>query len=267
MSETAQSGPAGLDLTIVGSSSSIPRPGRACSAYLVQSAQLSVVLDLGSGAFANLRRYVRAEDVHAVVISHMHPDHFLDLIPMRYALRYGPRTNSRKPIVFLPPGGEDLLHRMVAAFAGEAGDDFLDVYDLSTYDPKGGTGLGDISFRFAQTTHYIPAYAVRCSAGGTSVTYSADTAPDEGVAALARNTNAFLCEATLLPNEREPGCRGHLSAREAGEIAHAAAAQRLILTHYGAEHDADEMEREARIAYGGAVVVADDHNRFSLRSA
>ena len=83
-------------LTIAGSSSSIPRPDRACSSYLVDDGETSIVLDLGTGAFSNLRRYVDYDRLGAVVISHMHADHFIDLIPLRYALRYGPRRRSAK---------------------------------------------------------------------------------------------------------------------------------------------------------------------------
>src|SRR5579875_3203130 len=90
-------------LTIAGSSSSIPRPDRACSSYLVDNGDVPIVMDLGTGAFANLRRYVDYDRLGAVVISHMHADHFLDLIPLRYALRYGSRRPHAKLKVYLPP--------------------------------------------------------------------------------------------------------------------------------------------------------------------
>ena len=87
-----------MELTVLGCSGSYGSPaGGACSGYLVRGAGRSIVFDLGSGAFANLRKAIAAEDVDAVVISHMHPDHFLDLVPMRYALRYGQRTHARRP--------------------------------------------------------------------------------------------------------------------------------------------------------------------------
>jgi ribonuclease BN (tRNA processing enzyme) len=70
-------------VTVLGSSSSTPRPGRACSCYLVRAGDTAIALDLGTGSLSNLRRYLAPEQVSAVIISHMHPDHFLDLIPMR----------------------------------------------------------------------------------------------------------------------------------------------------------------------------------------
>jgi len=77
----------GCSLTVLGSSCSIPRPGRACSAYLIAGAGTRAVVDFGSGALANLRFYCEPDQLDAVVISHMHADHFFDLIPLRYALK------------------------------------------------------------------------------------------------------------------------------------------------------------------------------------
>lgn len=253
-----------LELTVLGSSSSIPRPGRACSAYLVRAPGIAVVFDLGSGAFANLRVHMAAEDVDAVVISHMHPDHFLDVVPMRYALRYGARAHDRRPVLYLPPGGEASLRAMAATFAVEVSKDFLDVYDIRAYDPERALEVGGLTLRFALTQHYIPAYAVRAEAAGRSITYSADTAPESRVTALAQGTDAFLCEATLASNARENGERGHSSAREAGAMAQDAGARKLILTHYGAETSATQLLSESRAVYSGDIVVADDHTRLQI---
>ena len=108
-------------LIVAGSSSSVPRPDRACSSYLIEDGESSVVFDLGSGSLANLRRYVDYDRVGAIVISHMHADHFLDLIPLRYALRYGSRQRKAKLPIYLPPGGLATLKRLVSAFADEGG--------------------------------------------------------------------------------------------------------------------------------------------------
>jgi ribonuclease BN (tRNA processing enzyme) len=256
--------PAQLELTVLGSSSSIPRPGRACSAYLVQGAGRSIVFDLGSGAFANLRRALPAEEVDAVIISHMHPDHFLDLVPMRYALRYGARTHARRPLLYLPPDGEALLRRVVDAFPVEVSHDYLEVYDIRTYDPRRELLIGDLRLRFALTAHFIPTFAVRCESGSASLTYSADTAPEARVSELARETDAFICEATLGPAQREPGLRGHSSAREAGTMAADAGAARLVLSHYGAESTPAQLVREGSATFEGTLVVADDNTRLSL---
>jgi len=251
----------------VGSSSSIPRPDRACSSYLVQDAEASVVLDLGTGAFANLRRHVDYDRLDAIVISHMHADHFIDLIPLRYALCYGTFRRKRKLPLYLPPDGERMLHQLVGAFADEGGGDFItEVYDVRTYDPAATLAIGGGTFSFALTSHYIPAFAIRYDRNGQSLTYSADTAPEERIVALARGCDLFVCESTLLADDVERGMRGHSSGREAGQMAQAAGVGRLVLTHYAECATARDLDESAREYFDGDILVADDHQVLEIAS-
>lgn len=211
-----------------------------------------------------MRRYADYDRLGAVVISHMHADHFIDLIPLRYALRYGPRRRAEKLPVHLPPGGLGMLRRLCSAFADEGGEFLSDVFDLHEYDPSQPLKIEGASLRFAHTAHYIPAFAVRWDRSGASATYSADTAPDDAVVALARDTDVFLCEATLRSGEVEPGARGHSSAADAAAMARRAGAHRLILTHYGEESTSRDLDEAAREIFDGPIIVADDHRSIDL---
>ena len=266
MEATAPLSTATLRVTVLGSSSSIPRPGRACSGYLVEGAGKALATDLGTGALSNLRRVMPSERLDAVVISHMHADHFIDLIPMRYELKYGPRENGRRVPLYLPPGGEAMLRRMVDAFARESPHDFIgEVFDVHTFDPQAPLRIGETTVRFARTVHFIPTFATRYEIERSSLCYSSDAAPDAVLTELARDVNLFLCESTLLPHEVEAQGRGHMSAAEAGQIAHDACVERLVLTHYPAETTPDELYAEAESTYSGPIAVADDLDRLELR--
>ena len=253
-----------MDLTVLGSSNAVPRPGRACSSYLVDGGGSAVVVDLGSGALGNLYQHRSAESIDAVVISHMHADHFLDVIPLRYALKYGPRSNGKKIALWLPEGGEEMLRKMVEAFVPESPSDFLaEVFEVGTYDAAAGLHVGDLRVKFGATEHYIPTFAIRCEAGGRSLTYSADTAPSESVVRLAHECDLFLCEATLRSGDSDSRPRGHASAREAGEMAQRAGVAKLLLTHYPAELSAEHLSAEASDAFAGDVIVVDDGEGFT----
>ena len=250
----------------MGSSSSIPRPDRACSSYLVQDGETSVVLDLGTGSFSNLRRYIDYDRLDAVVISHMHADHFIDLIPLRYALRYGQAKRDTKLPLYLPPDGERMLYHLVGAFADEGAGDFLaEVFDLRTYDPSKPLRVNSGTLKFAHTSHYIPAFAIRYQRNGQSITYSADTAPDHRVVEIAQGTDLFLCEATILDGDVEQGMRGHSTAREAAEMARSAGVGSLALTHYGENSTARDLDESACAIYTGKIVVADDHQILTVK--
>jgi ribonuclease BN (tRNA processing enzyme) len=250
---------------VAGSSCSIPRVDRACSSYLIEDDKLAVAFDFGTGAFANMRRYADYDRLDAIVISHMHADHFLDLIPLRYALRYGSKRRAGRFPLWLPPDGISMFREMTNAFAHEGGGDFLDeVFDVREYDPDAGLVLGAGRVRFASTTHFIPAFAIRYERNGSSVTYSADTAPDPRVIELARGTDLFLCEATLFADDVELGVRGHSSALEAAQMAAAANVRRLALTHYAEGATERDLQGSAKSVYRGDVVVADDHTIFTV---
>jgi len=240
----------------------VPRIDRACSAYLVEDGGFAFSLDFGTGAFANIRRYVDYDKLDAVVISHMHADHFLDLIPLRYAIRYGSKRRADRLPVWMPPGGIEMLRSMTSVFTGGGDGDFLDeAFALEEFDPAAPLALGSGRLRFAPTTHFVTAFAIRYERNGTSITYSADTAPDQRVVELARGTDLFLCEATLLPHEVENGgIRGHSSAKEAAQMAADAGVARLVLTHYSQDAALADLVDGAASIYKGEIAIADDHH-------
>ncbi len=259
---------ASMRVRVVGSSPSVPRPGRACSCYLVRTATTSLLFDLGTGALANLRLAIDYPTLDGVVITHMHADHFLDIIPLRYGLKYGPSLrdarSGRMPL-WLPPGGEAMLRRLCATFAREGERDFLDeVFEVREYDPSERLAVGDLDLTFAKTVHYIDAYAIRAERDGRSVAYSSDTAPCEAVAELARGCSIFLCEAALGLSGETGDVRGHLSALEAGEMAQRAGAGHLVLTHYGTESSPGALEAAARTMFHGQTTVADDGTEITI---
>jgi ribonuclease BN (tRNA processing enzyme) len=254
-----------LKITVAGSSCSIPRSDRACSSYVLRDGDLMVSLDFGTGAFANMRSYVDYDRLDGIVISHMHADHFLDLIPLRYAIKYGSKRRNAKLPLWMPPGGIATLRTLVSAFASEGHGDFIDeCFNIREFDPKKGLPLGNGKLRFAATTHYVPSYAIRYERNGTSFTYSADTAPDDRVVELAQGSDLFLCEATLLANDEEFGPRGHCTAAEAAAMAAAARVKRLVLTHYSQDATEKDLTGATRGIFTGDVHVPHDHDVLEI---
>lgn len=253
-----------LGLGVLGSSCCIPRAARACAGYVIESRTTRLACDFGMGSFGRLQALGGASSLDAIVISHMHADHFLDLITLRYALRYGVRPASSRLPLWLPPGGEPILRKIASSFIPE-NDDFLDaVFAVRTFDSEAVLGIGDLTLRFTPTTHYIPCYAIRVEADGASLTYSADTGYDERVVALASDCDLFLCEATLSAHADAADRIGHATAADAGRMAREARVARLVLTHWSGETTAAELCRQAQTQFSGPVAVADDGDRFKI---
>jgi ribonuclease BN (tRNA processing enzyme) len=236
----------------------MPRPGGASSSYLVQTANAAVLLDIGSGAVGKLQLVIEYPRLDAIVISHMHADHFFDLVPLRYALKYAERPPADRLQVWLPPGGRNALDALRKAVAIDASPGFFeDTFALREYDPAAAVRVEDLTLSFCRTRHYVEAYAVRADCHGAGLTYSADTAPSESVVEHARASSLFLCEATLGLGMEE-GERGHSSAHEAGEMAKRACVERLVLTHYPARYSRDALVAAAKRSFSGPVSAADD---------
>jgi ribonuclease BN (tRNA processing enzyme) len=236
----------------------VPRPGRACSAYLVRAAGSAALLDLGSGAFGNLQLAIEYPRLDAVIISHLHADHFFDLVPLRYGLKHGPLFRRDRLPLWLPPGSSERVRRLCDLISSEPGTAFLDeVFIVREYDPSQALAVNELRVTFARTLHYIDAYAARVEHNGKSIVYSSDTAPSDAVVEHARGASLFLCEAGL-GLAFEEGTRGHSSAAEAGEMARRAGANRLALTHYSAAYAPAQLVAAAQRTFSGPVVAVDD---------
>jgi ribonuclease BN (tRNA processing enzyme) len=261
-------------ITVLGKSPSWQDAGGACSGYLVQQDDYALVLDCGNGVFSKLRRFRDYVDVDAVVISHLHADHFLDLVPFSYALTYAPRqqpvpvagwpgtSKPARPELFAPVGAANMFRTLVGCWGN---DDLIEkAFQIHEYDEPDELQAGPFSIRFCEVPHYTPTYAVELSSnGGGRLTYSADCSPNEQLVEFARGTDMLLIEATL-PRPERTGVRGHLTPKEAGEHGRAARAQRLVITHFSDELDADWARKEAGAAFGGPVELAEEGAIYSV---
>jgi len=253
-------------ITVLGKSPAWQDEGGACSGYLVEAGGSTVLLDCGNGVFGKLRAAHDFAAVDAVVVSHMHADHFIDLVPYAYALGYSPlaaalRASGRRPRLHLPPGGRATLARVTGAWDAE--DLVEDAFEVAEYDPAGELDLGPLRATFREVPHYLPAHAVRLRDAAGSFTFGADCAPNDAVVALAEATDLLMLEATM--EEPEPtGERGHLTPREAGELARRAGARRLVLTHISADLDTAHACAEAAAAFGAPVEVAREGAVYDL---
>ena len=256
-----------MRVTVLGKSPAWPDEGGACSGYLVQEAGLTLLVDCGAGVLARLREHLRYTEVDAVVLTHLHPDHFIDLVPYAYALLYGGERAAdgepaARPALHAPPGAAEAFRRMAGAWGAE---DLLDrAFDIREYDPEAGLAIEPLALRFAPVPHYIPTWAIEVrSSAGARLTFGADHAPGPEIPDFARDTDLLFIEATLLePEADEP--RGHVTAAEAGELARLARARRVVLTHFSDQLDRARVEGDASAAFGGPVSLARAGDEYEL---
>jgi len=241
-----------MRLTVLGKSPAWQDARGACSGYLVEQDDFALLLDCGHGVHSELRR-VR-ERVDAVVLSHMHPDHFFGLVPFAYALTIAARATRRgRPKLLLPPGGRELLSSLEQLLA--IGGLLEEAFTIESYEPESPLVLGPLALAFAVVPHFVPTWAIAVEHQGRRLVYGADCGVGDELVAFASGADLALLESTLAAPHPE-GSRFHLSAREAGEHARAAGAARLLLTHFSDELDSLALRREGAAGFGGAVELA-----------
>lgn len=243
-----------MDLVVLGSEGGWPRAGRAACGYLLRHEGFHVWLDAGTGTMANLQRHVALADVDAVVLSHRHFDHFVDVYPFVLARRYGDAPWPPVPL-FAPPG--------LVAHAMQLEEELVSAFDVREVAPGEAFEVGPFAVETRPMRHPVPTLGLRLAAGGRALAYSADTGPTDDLAALAGGADALLCEATWGDRE-ELAQPFHLLGREAGEHAAAAGTGRLVLTHIWPERDRERTAAAAAAAFDGPVELAEEGMVVSL---
>ena len=257
-----------MRITVLGKSPSWQDAGGACSGYLIEEDATCLLLDCGNGVFSKLRRFRDYVDVDAIVVSHLHADHFLDLVPYAYALTYAPRQQPvpvdrwpgtdapARPRLYAPHGATQTFRRVVGAWGNE--DLIENAFDLHEYGPDDVLDVGPLRLRFHEVPHFLPTCAIDVQStvnGSGRFTYGADSAPTDELVRFADGTDLLMIEATL-PRPERGGVRGHLTPAEAGEHGSRANVRRLVITHMSDEMDELWARREAERTFRGPVSVA-----------
>lgn len=242
---------------VLGSCGGWPEAGRACSGFVIEHEGTLVVLDLGYGTASRLFALLgssTAEGVDAVVLTHGHADHLVDVHALFRARWFGRRDAAKLPL-YAPASA-------VAVLAGLEGDEgalheVFEVHDL----PGGPYRVGPFLLEACALPHYVPNVGVRLSAPGFVVAYTGDTAPDPALADLGRHADLFIVDAT--DRHQRPGIPAadaelDLTAAQAGAAAAAAGARRLLLTHFWPGNDRAASAAAAAAAFPGQILIAEE---------
>jgi len=221
----------GLRLTVLGNSTAVPHPASAAAGYLVEWGETAVLLDAGQGVIRSLQDLLDPHRLTAVVVGHMHADHSLDLVGLRYLYPWGEPAAEPLP-VHLPPGGRTRLDALAVGISERVGF-FEDAYAITEYDPAEPLVIGPLTIRFNRGRHYVPAWGLSVEApDGARLVYTGDTGPSEAVVDFATDADLLLIEAALRLAAHDDTERGHLTAEEAIEMATRARARSALLVHY-----------------------------------
>jgi ribonuclease BN (tRNA processing enzyme) len=272
-----------LTLTVLGSAGAYrTHDGSRASGYLVQHGATTLVLDLGHGTYAPLAAQIGINalpQISAVAISHLHPDHWVDLAALRHALVHGNKMGAdARSVAVISPSGlaprlATLLNDQTPEEQAAGTRDSLQPFAFSTWrsdaalPPLGGgrvLPVGSLMVRSARVRHTGESYALRVAARDQpGLTYSGDISHWEDLAAIVQSGDTLLCEAAGGAAQWREGDT-HVTAYGAGKAASSAGAAKLLLTHFGAEVDPAEAVRAAATEFSGEIVAVREGNRFEI---
>jgi ribonuclease BN (tRNA processing enzyme) len=239
-----------VKLTIVGCSGSIPGPDSPASCYLVEHDGFRIVMDLGHGSLGALQRYIALTQIDAVVVSHLHADHCIDLTALHVAHRYGNLGFAGPIAVYGPAATAD---RVASGYGMSSTRPLQSSFVFR--EVAAAASVGPFRVHAERVAHPIEAYAIRLEAGGASLVYSGDTGPSQALNELATGVDVLLAEASFVHGRDNPRDL-HMTGREAGQAAADADARRLVITHVPPWHKATTAASEAAEVFAGPIDVA-----------
>ena len=243
-----------MRITVIGCSGSYPGPDSPASCYLLEAdapdRTWRVLLELGNGALGALHNYIDPLCVDGVLVSHLHPDHYMDLCGYYVLRRYGPQ-GPQPPIPVWGPTG--IADRLAYAYDLPLDPGMREDFDFHEYD--GNFELGPFTVEPIEVDHPVLAYGLRISADGATFGYSGDTGPCKGLDQVAADVPLLIAEASFRSGEDNPP-HLHLTGADCGSVAERMGVGKLVLTHIPPWHTSDVAMDEAAAAYAGDIELA-----------
>jgi ribonuclease BN (tRNA processing enzyme) len=252
-----------MELVVLGSGTLSPSAERTAPGHWVTAGDVRLLLDCGAGVLHRAAAFgVPWHTVTHVALTHFHVDHWGELPTLLFALKYGIEPSRTAPLALIGPRG---LHVRLTLLAGALGDWVLDPgYPLTIREIEPGATIPlttDTALEACKTPHTAESLAYAVREGNRRLVYTGDTAPSDALAAWARGCDLLLAECSL-PEDRALDI--HLTPVQAGALARAAAARRLVLTHFYPSVEGTDPAGQAARVFGGPVVAATDGQRFAI---
>lgn len=234
-------------VTAVGVSGSYPGPDSPASCYLVQAEHegrtWSLALDLGNGSVGALQRYAEPVFLDAVLLSHLHPDHCLDICPLYVMLAHHPRHRREGRMPVHAPAGA--AGRLARAYEVDAPADLTDRYEFCDLADGQVFEVGPFRVTPVPVFHPVTTFGFRVEADGGVVAYTGDTGATPRLTDLMRGADLVLADSAFVDG-RDHAVGVHMSGRQVAEAAEAAGGvKRLVLTHIPSWNDAEQVRAQA----------------------
>jgi ribonuclease BN (tRNA processing enzyme) len=235
-----------MKLTILGNNGPYPSAGGACSGYLLEEGNTKLLLDCGNGILSNLFKFIKFEELDAIILSHLHSDHISDMMVLKYAIEIKMKRGliDKPLIVYAPDQPFEEFNRL----------NVKGVFDLRVINEDMELNIGGLKIKFQEMKHPYKSFAVSIMNKNKRFVFSGDTSWTEKIISFSREADLIMLDSGLLSKDKTSDNVPHLTALECGEVAKASGAGKLLLTHFWPEYDLRDILNEARTIYKNAYL-------------
>ena len=255
-----------MRVTVIGCSGSFAGPDSPSSSYLVQhqadGRTWNLLLDLGSGALGALQRHLSPDDLDAVVLSHLHPDHCVDLCGLYVTRRYRPAGMLPHRLPVHGPVGT--AERVALMYHGLEPGGMEAQFDFGVVTHAVPLTVGPFTVTPYAVNHPVEAYGYRVEAGGAVLAFTGDTDECDNLTPLLRGADLALLDSAFVDG-RDAVPDIHLSgSRAAAAAVRAGGVRRFVLTHIPAWNDPEVCRKQASEVWPGEVELAEPDETYCL---
>jgi ribonuclease BN (tRNA processing enzyme) len=222
----------GVEIRFLGTGDAFGSGGRLHTSTFIRSTAGDALVDCGPSALAALRREaLDPNSVDAIVLTHLHGDHFggvpFVLMDGHYA------TGRTRPLVIAGPAGVAgaVARALDVLFPGAGGlvPHFPVTYVEWRENEPVDTGPARVTPFPVRHSTSIPCYGLRVDAGGRVLAFSGDTEWVDSLVGLAAGADLFVCECSGYDSAPPH----HLDFLTLERNRSALTCRRLLLTHMG----------------------------------
>jgi ribonuclease BN (tRNA processing enzyme) len=227
-----------MKLTVLGNNGPFPAAGGACSGYLISEGNIKILIDCGSGVLSNLLKFVRFEELDAIILTHLHSDHISDMMVLRYAVQIKKARGfmDKCITVYAPNDPEEEFKRL----------DIKGVFDLKPITGNLQLSFDNLKITFKDMKHPVKCFGISIYDGSVRFVFSGDTSICGNIIEFSRNADLVMLDSGLLERDKKGENVPHLTAKECGLVAKEAGAKKLLLTHFWPDYNIDELLAEAK---------------------
>lgn len=245
---------------MLGAGTAVPVADHSPSGILVMVRGKPFLFDIGPGTISRLERVgVSYAGLDFLLLTHLHPDHSLDLAILFQDFNSTPGWQRTDPFTLVGcKGTREFVNRFFILYPNIVPEKYrLNILEVE----KQGFSMGGVPFSCARTGHLPNSLAYRLEADHHSVVYSGDASENGELVGLADRADVLISECSF-PSGWDT--EDHLNADSLGRLAQQARVKSLVVTHMYPQSLAVDLVSQIRAHYSGPVQLATDGMRVEI---